>query len=204
LFLGRKSNDKESVAIDEAQATVYIHRGAEGGNKLDGGKYVSTWVETSGLFSDSNGEQRIVGVKYGTWGSDPKECIAAGVTVSFSDAEYERQPTPMDSFIPATVDITDHKWGIYFTNAYMTQGMIDSLPEPHKKAINLNSNPKGGISIYEIGGRDREIDFDQGISMSIKEDVVEVGLSKRLGGKPPWTIGIPRTLIAVDSMVSNS
>lgn len=203
LFLGRKSNDMTSIAIDDAQATVYIHRGAEGGDKIDGGKYISTWVEISGIFPDSNGEQRIVGARYGAFGSNPKECIATGVSVSFSDAEYERHPAPIDSFIPIVVDITDHKWGIYLTHAYMTQGMIDSLPQPHKRVINLISNPKGGITIYEIGGKDREIDFDQGISMSIKEDVVEVGLSKRLDRKSPWTIDIPRTLISVDSQVSN-
>lgn len=200
LFLGRRINDTDSILIDNAQATVYIHRGAERGDKLDGGKYVTTWLELAGIIPDSNGDQRIVGITYNCWGLDANEAIAAGVSVSFAETEYERIPTPMDAFIPSTVNILDHRWGIYFTNAFMTKAMVNSLPVPHKRAIRLTTNPKGGLNLYQIGGRDKgPIDFDQGITLSIKDKTIEVGLMKRFDGKSPWIVTIPRTLESVDS-----
>lgn len=199
LFLGRRMNDTHAISIDEAQATIYIHRGAEGFGKLDGGKYVTTWVELAGIIPDSNGDQRIVGVVFNRYGLDENEAIAAGVNVSFAEAEYDRIPTPMDAFFPSTVDIANHRFGIYFTRALMTKGMIDSLPSPHRRAISLITNPKGGINLHQIGGRDSGlIDFDQGVSLSIKDKIIEVGLMRRSDGGSPWTITIPRTLEPVN------
>lgn len=197
LFLARRVNDTDSIPIDDAQATVYVHRGAEGMDRLDGGKYVATYLQLAGLLPDSNGDQRIVGIHYnrGYRGFDGNEAIAGGVSVSFAETEYERKPTPFDFLLSPIVDIGKHPWGIYLTSALTTKGMIDTLPTPHRRALSLTTHPKGGITIHQMGGKDTgQIDLDQGVSLSIKDKTVEVGLMKRIDGGAPWTLTIPRTL----------
>lgn len=195
LFLGRQKDDRDSILIDDALATIYFHRGADGGDDLDGGEYGITWVELATIISDSNEDHRAVGIEYNWWGADTNEAAVARINVSFAETEYQRTPTPMDSFLPSTVDICDHSWGIYHTTALMTRSMVESLPNSHKRAVSLHTNPKGGITLHQIGGRDKgPLDIDQSLTLSIKDETIEVGLLKRSDGKNPWTVTIPRKL----------
>lgn len=202
LFLGRREEDMGAISIENAQATIYIHRGAEGRRKLDGGRYVITWLQVAGVMPDSNGDQRIVGINYNRWGPNPEEAIAIGVNVSFAETEYHPPPTPLNAFIQPTVDILDHRFGIYLTCALMTKGMVELLPSPHERAINFKTNPKGGLYLHQIGDNSIRIDFDhfdQRVLLKRTETALEVGLTERLDGKSPWTVTIPRILETVNT-----
>lgn len=189
LFLGRSFDNKQDISFRDAQATVFIHRAAEGGDtKKPQWKYCVNWLELVGIVPDSNGNNRIVGVYYGA-GHLMK---ATHIQVSIADDEYQRSLTVMDSFIPAIEEIPT-RYRVPNTIGLITQGMIDALPESHKRVLSVF--PNSTFHLHQFGGReDQEIDFDQGISLQIKERKVEVGLVSPLGNRRPWTISIPETL----------
>lgn len=201
LFLGKMSDDRDYLPISEAEATVFIHRGAEGGDwSKPRGKYMTTWIELAGIFPDSNDNQRIVGIFYNcsTPSGEDRELNeghgrlnATGLKVSIANDEYTRKLTVMDNFIPA-IDTIPTRIRVPQPGGLITQGMIDSLPEPHHRVLQLHPNPT--FYLHQIGGKDEEIDFDQGISLQIKDREVEVGLVSPLGNRKPWTISIPETL----------
>lgn len=205
LFLGRIADDREYIPISEAQATVFIHRGAEGGSwSKPRGRYSITWLELAGIFPDSNGSERILGVFYVCYphsqdsqvdnvsDEDRSRACATKVHVSIADGEYTRRPTVMDSFMPPLIDIPTRPW-VPKPSALITQGMLDYLPESHRKVLNIPT--KSTFYLYQMGGRvDQEIDFDQGISLKIEGGKVTVGLVSPLGNRKPWTISVPETL----------
>jgi hypothetical protein len=188
LFLGRLSNDRERIPIADAQATVYFHRGAEGGDfSKPRGKYGVTWVEMAGIFPDSNGDERILGAFYGA----DHLFRATHVHASFSDEEYRRSLTVMDSFLPATRDIPTPLRSAG-TGGLITQAMIDRLPEPHRKVLSLF--PNSSLRVTQIGGQIEDgIDFDQGIILRAGEEEVVFGLAAPLKGQS-WTMSVPTTL----------
>lgn len=192
LFLGRISDNKQNISFRDAQATIFIHRAAEGGDvKKPQWKYYVNWLELVGIFPDSNGNNRIVGVFYGAG----HLMRATHVEVSIADDEYRRSLTVMESFIPAIVKIPT-RYRVPNTIGLITQGMIGALPEPHKRVLSVFPNPT--FHLHQIGGReDQEIDFDQGITLHIKDGKVEVGLEAPLGGRKPWTVSVPEVLKSV-------
>ncbi len=189
LFLGRNKDDRKQIPLADAQATVFVHRGAEGGSwSHPRGKYSVTWVELAGIFPDSNGDNRIIGAFYGA--DEPMK--ATHVHCSIADDEYDRTMTIMDYFLPVLVEIPT-RYSVPNTVGLITQGMIDTLLEPHHRVLSLF--PKSTLKLYQIGGRiDEDIDFDQGMSLQVRNDVVEFGLVAPQGERKPWTMSIPERL----------
>lgn len=196
LFLGRFSDDREHIAFDDSQATIFIHRGAEGGSwSIPNGEYMINWIGIAGNFPDSNGDQRIVEATYLPAGTTRGKSDVTGVNVSISDTEYEITPPLLESFLPPVVQLPTMR-SISNTHGLITPAMMDVLVRPQQFALNLHVG-EGGFTFHEVGvGSTTHSDIYSYLGFIVdktSDDVVQVGLANPKEGNP-WTVAIPKYL----------
>lgn len=189
LFVGHTDQKKESIHIQEAQATIVIDRRKAN----DDGKY-GYWldsVDIAGIFPDSNKYKRIVAVSYRTW----DEYDAWHINASVSDQEFPDEPE--DHSIIGI--LTAPTWPIpsfadyYPINAgLITQGMIDVLPVTHKKVIKICPEPNVTF-LSPDGSTDNLPGFHEGLWVARVGSTYLVGFSSD-NNTNTWSVSIPVTL----------
>lgn len=208
LFIGRKESVEqrttgslqlERIPISDAQATIYIHRGAtDGWSKNPRGEYKMIWLELAGIFPDSNGENRLLAVYFRTQ-PDYQDFSAQSMRISIRDNELIGREDESDSIFGLVLTMpTAMSYPNTYTNkGVVTDAMLDLIPGQRRVIV----APFFGYTGVSVDGQisrsspvnDMGLPIDRGLHKVKKSGVWEIGLNSE-GTRTPWTLTIPDSL----------